>query len=226
LRNKAREGQKPFDQVLRYYGFERFLYRLSRSAHRDQFVLKGALLMTAWPMGLTRSTSDIDFRAFTDSSPVALSRIIGEILQVAVEPDAMEFDPSTIQAAQIVERERNPGVRVRFWGSLGKARVRLQLDVAFADVITPGPEEVDYPTILDLPGPRLRAYPKETVVAEKLEAIVRLGGVNSRMKDFFDLWQVSVAFAFDGESLKDAIANTFGSRRTPISTPPPSRAEP
>lgn len=221
LRNKAREGQKPSDQVLRYYGFERFLYRLSRSAHRDQFVLKGALLMTAWPMGLTRSTSDIDFRAFTDSSPVALSRIIGEILQVAVEPDAMEFDPSTIQAAQMVEREGNPGVRVRFWGSLGKARVRLQLDVAFADVITPGPEEVDYPTILDLPGPRLRAYPKETVVAEKLEAIVRLGGVNSRMKDFFDLWQVSVAFPFDGESLKDAIANTFGSRRTPISTLPP-----
>lgn len=133
----------------------------------------------------------------------------------------MEFDPSTIQAAQIVERERNPGVRVRFWGSLGKARVRVQLDVAFADVITPGPEEVDYPTILDLPGPRLRAYPKETVVAEKLEAIVRLGDVNSRMKDFFDLWQVSVAFPFDGESLKDAIANTFGSRRTPISTLPP-----
>ena len=140
LRNKAREGQKPFDQVLRYYGFERFLYRLSRSAHRVQFVLKGALLMTAWPMGLTRSTSDIDFRAFTESSPVALSRIIGEILQVAVEPDAMEFDPSTIQAAQIAEQERNPGVRVRFWGSLGKARVRVQLDVAFADVMSSHPD--------------------------------------------------------------------------------------
>jgi len=125
--------------------------------------------MVAWPGGLTRSTADIDFRAYVGRSSEELASVVEEICEVPVPPDAVEFDPSSVQVEQIVERGPYPGARVRFWGYVGKARIRVQLDVSFSDVSTPGNEVVDYPTILDMPAPRLRAYPKETVVAEKLE---------------------------------------------------------
>ena len=146
--------------------------RLPQSEYHDEFVLKGALRMVAWPGGLTRSTADIDFRGYVGTSSDELASVVEEICRVPVPPDAVEFDPSSVQVEQIVERGDSSGARVRFWGYVGKARIRVQLDVSFSDVITPGSEVVDYPTILDMPAPRLRAYPKETVVAEKLEAIV------------------------------------------------------
>ena len=192
-----------------------------QSVYHDEFVLKGALRMVAWPGGLTRSTADIDFRGYVGTSSDELASVVEEICRVPVPPDAVEFDPSSVQVEQIVERGPYPGARVRFWGYVGKARIRVQLDVSFSDVITPGSEVVDYPTILDMPAPRLRAYPKETVVAEKLEAIVQLGELNSRMKDFYDLFHMSRTFTFEGRVLAQAIANTFSSRGPPIPSLPP-----
>ena len=195
--------------------------RLPQSEYHDEFVLKGALRMVAWPGGLTRSTADIDFRGYVGTSSDELASVVEEICRVPVPPDAVEFDPSSVQVEQIVERGDSSGARVRFWGYVGKARIRVQLDVSFSDVSTPGNEVVDYPTILDMPAPRLRAYPKETVVAEKLEAIVWLGELNSRMKDFYDLFHMSRTFTFEGRMLAQAIANTFSSRGTPIPSLPP-----
>jgi predicted nucleotidyltransferase component of viral defense system len=216
LRNKARAKNRPFDQVLRYYAFERFLYRLSQSQYRDQFILKGALLLAAWPMGLGRTTSDIDFLATSSLDLGELNSIVTEICVIPVPPDAMRFDAETIQLEQLIGKGNSRGARIRFWGFVGKARIRMQLDLGFSDEITPRIETVDYPTLLDMPAARLRANPKETVVAEKLEAIVQLGQANSRMKDFFDLWHISRAFVFNGETVVQAIGNTFDARTTRI----------
>ncbi len=216
LRNKARETNRPFDEVLRYYAFERFLYRLSQSMYRDQFILKGALLLSAWPTGLRRTTSDIDFTTISASDLSELNSIVAEICVIQVHPDALRFDPESIQVDQVIGRGVSRGARARFWGYVGKARIRMQLDLGFSDKITPRIETVDYPILLDMPAARLRAYPKETVVAEKLDAVVQLGQANSRMKDFFDLWHLSRAFAFSGVILVKAIGNTFGARTTRI----------
>ncbi len=221
LRNKARETNRPFDQVLRYYAFERFLYRLSQSKYCDRFILKGALLLTAWPTGIRRTTSDIDFTTISASDLGELNSIVAEICVIQVHPDALRFDAESIQVEQVIGQGISRGARSRFWGYVGKARVRMQLDLGFSDEITPRIETVDYPTLLDMPAARLRAYPKETVVAEKLDAIVQLGQANSRLKDFFDLWHLSRAFVFNGEPLVKAIGNTFGVRTTriPVDTP-------
>lgn len=221
LRNKARATNRPFDQVLRYYAFERFLYRLSQSQYRDQFILKGALLLAAWPMGLGRTTSDIDFLALSAFDLGELNSIFSDICVIPVPPDALRFDAESIQLEQLIGKGNSRGARIRFWGYVGKARIRMQLDLGFSDEITPRIETVDYPTLLDMPAARLRANPKETVVAEKLEAIVQLGEANTRMKDFFDLWHISRAFVFNGETVVQAIGNTFGARTTriPADTP-------
>ncbi len=221
LRNKARETNRPFDQVLRYYGFERFLYRLSQSKYRDQLILKGAVLLTAWPTGLRRTTSDIDFTIIAASDLGELNSIVAEICVITVPPDGLRFDAESIQLEPLVGKGNSRGARIRFWGYVGKARIRMQLDLGFSDEITPRIETVDYPTLLDMPAARLRANPKETVVAEKLEAIVQLGEANSRMKDFFDLWHLSRIFLFNGETLVIAIGNTFSARTTriPVDTP-------
>jgi predicted nucleotidyltransferase component of viral defense system len=216
LRNKARETNRPFDQVLRYYAFERFLYRLSQSQYRDQFILKGALLLAAWPVGLRRTTSDIDFRAFSAPDLGELSSIVSDICVIPVPPDALQFDAESIQVEQVVGQGNSRGARSRFWGYVGRAKIRMQLDLGFSDKITPRIETVDYPTLIDMPAARIRAYPKETVVAEKLEAIVQLGQVNTRMKDFFDLWHLLRALVFNGETVVRAIGNTFGARTTRI----------
>jgi predicted nucleotidyltransferase component of viral defense system len=221
LRNKARETNRPFDQVLRYYAFERFLYRLSQSKYRDQFILKGALLLSAWPMSLSRTTSDIDFTTISASDLGELNNMVTEICMIQVHPDALRFDADSIQLEQLVGKGNSRGARIRFWGYVAKARIRMQLDVGFSDEITPRIETVDYPTLLDMPAAKLLANPKETVVAEKLDAIVQLGEANSRMKDFFDLWHLSRTFVFDSETLVKAIGNTFGARTTriPVETP-------
>jgi predicted nucleotidyltransferase component of viral defense system len=216
LLNRARSDQRPFNELLQYYAIERFLYRLSRSEHADRFILKGALMLQAWRSPELRPTMDIDFLGKTSNEEVSIAEKIRDILFTAVESDGLDFDPATIQTERITEDADYEGIRVLFRGVLDSARVNMQIDIGFGDVVYPGPEESDLPTLLDNPAPRLLCYSRESVIAEKFEAMVKLGELNSRMKDFYDIWLLSRQFNFAGNSLAEAIRLTFERRGTVV----------
>lgn len=217
LLNEARATGRPFGELLQYFAMERFLYRLSRSRHADKFVLKGALMMTAWKGFLLRPTMDIDLLGRTNNDMEALIAIAKEVCELHVDvEDGLRFDPSTVTGERITEAAEYQGVRLRFQAFLGTARVPMQLDVGFGDIVVPSPAQIKYPTILNLPAPELLAYSKESAVAEKFEAIVKLGELNSRMKDFFDILLLSRSFDFHAAQLSAAIAKTFEKRGTAI----------
>lgn len=188
LQNQARATKRPFQELLQYYAMERFLYRLSMTPHRARFLLKGALMLHVWDAPLARATKDLDFLGRLDNSLENLERVVREVCTADVEPDGMVFDPTTVKTERIKEDADYEGVRVRFVGLLGKARVAMQIDVGFGDVVTPGAVDITYPALLDFPAPSLSGYPRETVVAEKFQAMVYLRTLNSRMKDFYDVW--------------------------------------
>lgn len=220
LQNVAKATGRPFQEVLEYYAMERFLYRLARSPHADRFVLKGALLFRAWGGASSRPTRDIDLLARMENTVGAVVPVFKEMCELAVEPDGMVFDPASVAGVVIKEDADYPGVRVTFLGTLQNARVAMQADLGFSDIVTPGPVPLDYPVLLELPAPRLRGYTPETVVAEKFEAMVKLDLLNSRMKDFYDLWVLARRFDFDGASLAAAIARTFANRKTAVAARP------
>jgi hypothetical protein len=199
---------------------ERFLYRLAKSPHADRFILKGALLLTAWRAPLSRPTMDIDLAGRTNNQLDHIKEIVSAVCDLAVDPEGIEFNRHSIEIRQIKEDADYEGVRVQFHATLARARIPMQLDIAFGDVITPEPTEIKYPTLLDFPAPVLRTYPKETVVAEKLEALTALGLLNSRMKDYYDLALLSRMYPFDGGRLADAIDATFRHRGTKIEAEP------
>jgi hypothetical protein len=216
LLNRAKERGEDFNLLLTRYGIERFLYRLSQLPAREVMLLKGALLFDLWFDVPHRPTRDADFLGFGPMDAEALAATIRDICVVAVD-DGMVFDPDSITVEEIREDARYGGLRVKLLGKLGNARVTLQLDVGYGDAVTPGPEEAEYPTLLeDMPAPRLRVYPRASVVAEKLEAIVSLGMANSRMKDYFDLRAMAREGALDDGQLGEAIAATFGRRKTEV----------
>lgn len=214
LLNKAHAANRPFNEILQYYAIERFLYRISRSSYSDKFILKGALMFLAWGASIYRPTRDIDFLGFTTNNLEAVAKIVQEICVQKVEPDGLDFDSSSVQSERIKEDADYERVRVSLTGYLGKAKIPLQIDIGFADVVSPAPIMVQYPTILQMPAPQLQGYPPESVVAEKLQALVFLGSVNSRIKDFYDLWVLAEQFEFDGGKLQQAILNTFQRRNT------------
>ena len=216
LLDLARERNQDFGLVLTKYALERILFRIGNSQYRDVFVLKGALLFEVWTHQQYRPTRDADFLARGDNSPERFVQIFREIAAAEVEDDGLRFDPKTVKAERIKEDADYEGVRVTFTALLDKARIPVQIDVGFGDAITPGPVDTQYPTLLDLPAPHLLAYPRETVVSEKLEAIVKLGIANSRMKDFHDLHSLSTTFEFDGKILAEAVRVTFEHRRTDL----------
>jgi predicted nucleotidyltransferase component of viral defense system len=185
LLNQSRAQNRPFQELLQYFVMERFLYRLAESPHADRFILKGALLLTAWRAPLSRPTMDIDLAGRIDNRLHHIKTIVSAVCSVVVDSDGIEFNRDSI--SRIKEDADYEGVRVQFHATLAKAQIAMQLDIGFGDVITPGPAEVVYPTLLDFPASVLRAYPRETVVAERLEAITVLGLLNSRMKDYYDL---------------------------------------
>ena len=228
LLNKARETGRPFGELLQYFAMERFLYRLSRSEYADKFVLKGALMLTAWNAPLLRPTMDIDLLGTTGNDLGAMAAIVRQICAGHVEPDdGLVFDAATVQGERIAEAPEYEGVRIRFRATLDAARIQMQLDIGFGDVVVPAAVPMSYPTILDLPAPHLLGYSRETAVAEKFEAMVKLGELNSRMKDFFDIWLLSRSFDFDGSRLCEAIEKTFERRGTilPIGEPVALTAE-
>lgn len=216
LLNAARANSRPFDEVLQYFAMERFLYRLCQSAHAGAFVLKGALLFRIWDVPDTRSTRDIDLLGYLDNSPEHLAGIVREICAVQAPDDGLLFDPDSVGALRIKEDADYAGVRVRFRGRLGNARIAMQTDIGFGDAIHPRATLADYPSILDLPAPSMRTYPPETVIAEKLQTMVHLGALNSRMKDFYDVYRLSQQFDFRADELSGAISRTFATRSTEI----------
>ncbi len=216
LLNRAREQGEDFNLVLIRYALERFLYRLGRSRHKDRFILKGAMLFAAWTDQPHRPTRDLDLLGIGDSSDAALRQVFSEIVRTPVEPDGLEFDEGSISISEIREAQNYPGKRIGVRVRLGNARLDLQIDVGFGDAVTPEPAEIDFPTLLDSSAPRIRAYPCETVIAEKFQALVAFGMVISRMKDFYDIWTLSKQFPFDGASLSEAIRATFERRGTAI----------
>lgn len=216
LLNLAKKTGRPFADLFRLYTMERFLYRLSQSRHASTFVLKGGLLLGVWNASLVRPTKDMDLLGRTQNSIENLVGIVREICDQTVQPDGLRFDPKSVTGAVIKEDAEYSGVRAKFLGYLGPAEATMQLDVGFGDSVIPPPVEVEVPTLLDFPAPRLRAYQRETTIAEKLHAMVILGMANGRMKDFYDLWLLSRNFAFKRQSLRAAINATFATRHTPL----------
>ena len=214
LRNLARLREVDFNLVLDRYAAERFLYRLSVSGEVDRFTLKGAALFRVWTEKELRPTRDVDFLADGAADRPTIHAAIETICAIPCPEDGVVFDAATLRIRNIRGDQPAGGLRGRLQGSLGVIRLSLQMDIGFGDVITPEREQRNYPTLLDLPAPRLWTYSRETMVAEKIEAMVSLGADNSRVKDLWDIACLARGFAFDGETLRTAIAETFRRRGT------------
>lgn len=216
LLKRTEPGDEQFQFVLMRYGAERLMYRLGQSEHAANFVLKGAMMFLVWTGAQYRATKDMDLLALKSASVERLRDIFRELCELPVAQDGLAFEPDSVKAEEIREDNLYQGVRVTLVARLGKARVPIQVDIGFGDAVTPKPVQTDFPTLLDFPAPRLAMYPRETVVAEKFEAMVKLGLANSRMKDFYDIWALSREFDFDGGVLSAAIQATFKRRKTAL----------
>ncbi|UVK49997.1 nucleotidyl transferase AbiEii/AbiGii toxin family protein (plasmid) [Mesorhizobium sp. AR02] len=211
----AKASGQSFDLVLTRFALERLLFRLSQSRHADRFVLKGAMLMMSWFDDPHRGTRDLDLLGFGDPSAEPMLATFREILAQDAG-DGVEFDADALRVDRIREELEYGGLRRRTTASISGARISLTIDIGFGDALEPGTEDLDYPSMLDFPMPRLRGYARETVIAEKFQAMVALGRANSRMKDFYDIWILSRSFTFDDDRLPRAISATFARRGTAI----------
>lgn len=219
LLNWSKQEKQEFQRVLVRFGLERLLYRLSISNYREEFVLKGALLFWLWEGAIARPTRDADVLLRGDVAQERIKAMFVDLCQMEAD-DGIVFDPGTIEVSEIRGEEEYHGVRVRvvLRANLGTAQIRLQVDVATGDVVTPGPEHAEFPTLIPMDAPQLLVYPRVTVVAEKLHAVVNLGIENSRLKDYFDLDRLGARYSFDGHGLVTAIRATFERRRTELPT--------
>ncbi len=211
LLNLHRSSGTEYQRLMNQYALERLLYRLSVSEHRDGFLLKGAMLFTVWEGAPHRMTKDLDLLGFGDPGVAGLIEKFRGLCAMAVADDGLAFDAASVQGGEIREAASYPGVRITMKAMMGAARINLQIDIGFGDDCRE-PEVVVVPSLLGMPAPQLRAYRRETVVAEKLEAITLLGLQNTRLKDYFDLWFLGSRFDFDGAALAAAITATFTRR--------------
>lgn len=218
LLNLAKEKKEDFQLILTRYALERILFRLGRSKYREIFILKGAFLFLIWKENVHRPTRDIDLLGKGDNSLHKLEEIFREICAESVSDDGLQFFPETLKAERIKEDEEYEGTRLTFLAKLTEARIPIQIDVGFGDAVSPKPHDVQFPTLLNITPPNIRAYPPETVVAEKFQALVQLGMANSRMKDFYDLWMISQRFKFERDVLSRSIQKTFKRRKTQLSS--------
>jgi predicted nucleotidyltransferase component of viral defense system len=214
--NLSKERQTDFGLILSRFAIERLLYRIATSQHKDTFILKGATLFAVWSATPHRATRDLDLLGFGDNSPSVLARTFREICLVETVPDGLKFDGKSLDTKPIREDTMYGGIRLTLVSKLGTTRIPVQVDVGFGDDLVPSPSEVTLPALLDFPAPMLRAYAKETVIAEKFHAMVVLGISNSRMKDFFDIAWLAKHFDFDAGVLCEAIDSTFSRRGTAI----------
>lgn len=225
LMNLSRSTGRPFETLLVHYALERLLYRLTRTEHAERFVLKGAMLLMTWLEIPFRATRDIDFLGFGEPSLEGMLQVFRDVLAVE-ENDGVVFDVEGLKVDRIREEVAYGGLRLQTTALIDKARVKVTIDIGFGDSTEPGIEEMDYPALLDLPAPRLRTYARETVIAEKFQAMVDLGRANTRLKDFYDIWVLSRLFAFDDDRLARAIAATFARRGTAIPAETPDALTP
>ena len=225
LLNRAKERNQPFEILLTRYALERLLYRLGSSKYRDRFVLKGAMLVTTWVDDPYRPTRDLDLLGFGDSDPDAIIGAFREICALKAD-DAVAFDIDGLAIDRIRDEAQYGGLRIKTTATVDGAKVRVLVDIGFGDAVEPGLTEIELPVLLGQPVPRLRAYPYETVVAEKFQAMVMLGRANSRMKDFYDIWMLARSYDFEGDRLARAVAATFARRKTEIPSDRPDALTP
>jgi predicted nucleotidyltransferase component of viral defense system len=219
--NRSPGQQQDFQKLLRLYALERLLYRLSQSNYRNDYILKGGLLFVAWMGQPHRGNKYLDLLGYGNNTIQYIKEVFGEIALETVQDDGLVFDQDLIQGTKIHVGQEYEGVQLQIMATLGNARIPFQVEVGFGHIVTPAPIVVEYPTLLDFPAPSLRAYPVQTVIAEKFQALVKLELNNSRMKDFYDLWILGRDFEFEGRTLTQALQATFERRRTqlPINTP-------
>ena len=214
LKNIADSEHKPFDFILMLYLVERLLFRLSISSYKDKFVLKGGLLLYLIMNEKARATKDIDLLATEVVSNLDIFRDIFADISVISSDDAVLYDTGSINVERIKEDTKYEGVRIKIIARLGNMRKSLQFDIGFGDVIVPKPDTLEYPTLLDMDSPIIKAYSKESVIAEKFEAMLFLAELNSRMKDFYDIYNLCTSFDFEGKVLYEAILQTVIRRGT------------
>ena len=212
----ARERNIQLEYLLLRYAFERFLYRLGKSDYSERFILKGASAFSIWMGPFCRVTRDADMESFGDSSPDAVVGAFKSVCAVPCPEDAVEFDMDSFECEGIKEDDKYPGLRVSFTAYIGGARVAMQIDVGFGDSVYPKAETAYYPVLLDGETPRVFVYPRYTVVADKFHTMVDRGLLNSRLKDYYDIWLLTERFDFEAELLKTAIRRTFERRETPV----------
>ena len=215
LLDLSRQRGEDFQFVLSRWAVERFLYRLGQSPYKDRFVLKGAMLFLPWTGALYRPTRDLDLLGSGDPDVNEVVRVIQDICRVEAE-DGLMFDFDGITGERIREDAHYEGVRITAPVSLDGARIPLRIDIGFGDVVEPAPEELEFPTLLTDEPPRLRAYPPEASIAEKVHAMTVLGIANSRMKDFYDIWVLASSREFHLDVLRRSIQATFEGRKTPL----------
>jgi predicted nucleotidyltransferase component of viral defense system len=225
LLNLAKERNQPFEILLTRYALERLLYRLGSSKYRERFVLKGAMLVRTWVDDPYRSTRDLDLLGFGDSDPDAIIGVFREICTLKAD-DAVVFDIDGLAVDRIRDDAQYGGLRIKTTATVDGAKVRVLVDIGFGDAVEPGLTEIELSVLLNQPVPRLRAYPYETVVAEKFQAMVMLGRANSRMKDFYDVWMLARSYDFEGDRLARAVAATFARRKTEIPADRPDALTP
>ena len=217
LLDKSKSEGLAFNQMLQRYAMERFLYRLSVSDYAEAFYLKGALLFWVWNLPERRTTMDIDLLGFIDNSLEAVEACFRTLCSLDVSDDGVRFDPDSLRVQRIKEDADYEGVRVTFRARLDTADIAMQVDIGFGDSVRLGADPCSFPVLLDMPAPRIKCYPVESVIGEKFEAMVKLELLNSRMKDFYDIWLLSRQYAFEMDKLLGACRNTFSQRKTPCS---------
>ncbi|MBO1349047.1 MAG: nucleotidyl transferase AbiEii/AbiGii toxin family protein [Hormoscilla sp. GUM202] len=221
LLNKAREQSEEFQNILIRYALERLLYRLSQSQYRNRFILKGAIVFSVWSNEPHRTTRDLDLLSYGENTLSYLEQVFRDICSVQVAADGIEFQNNTVRCEQIKVLQKYSGVRIKLTAILANAQIPIQIDIGFGDAVTPAPIELELPTLLEFPAPKVPTYPRETVVAEKFQAMVMLGIANTRLKDFYDLLFLAMNFTFEGEPLSLAMKATFDRRSTPLPTETP-----
>lgn len=215
----ARDMKRPSQEILQYYAIERFLYRVSASKYSDKFILKGGLLFSVWNMGDFRATQDIDFLGLVSNKPDHIEKIYRQICVLHCN-DGVIFEPETVLTSIIRPQNDYQGVQIKFKGRIDRSKVHMRIDVGFADIVHPNPIIFSFPTILKMPAPTLFGYTQESVVAEKVDAMLQLGELNNRMKDFYDVWFLSHRIKFKMEILKDALHATLQRRGTELALEP------
>ncbi len=216
LRNTPRPGGAPFQQMLQLYAIERFLYRLSKSTHAQSVILKGALLLKTIGIPTARPTMDIDLLRRGNADQASLLALVQDCARLDVEADGLRFLADSAVAEGIAKDSEYQGTRVRLDARMNNVRLKLQIDFGVGDVMVPGPRLIDYPVVLSGDTIPLLAYPVESAIAEKLQAMVAIGNANTRMKDFYDVWILSTHLDFNTVTLLEAIDATFKNRQTPV----------